>query len=169
MILPNLPGFVAGTYAPADNDERFGFLGACQFENRTRAMARLYADAFVAAPSLADDLDAGHRYNAARAAALAGCGRGQDAADLDESESRRWRDQALQWLRSDLAARTKALTADPTGAREAVQKALARWHEDSDLACVRDAAELAKLSADEQREYRAFWAEVSAVLARTEK
>jgi serine/threonine-protein kinase len=167
MILPNLPGFVAGTYAPADNDERFGLLGACQFENRTRAIARLYADAFVAAPSLADDLDAGHRYNAARAAALAGCGRGQDAADLDESERRRWRGQALRWLRADLAARTTALTVDPTEAREAVEKALARWTEDSDLACVREPAELGKLSAGEHREYRAFWDEVSAVLART--
>jgi serine/threonine-protein kinase len=65
IILPNLPAFMDGKYQPQDNDERLALLGACQFMNRTRAMALLYADAFAAAPSLADDLGAGHRYNAA--------------------------------------------------------------------------------------------------------
>jgi hypothetical protein len=54
--------------------------------NHTRAMARLYAEAFAAAPSLADDLGAGHRYNAARAAARAGCGHGADTTGLGEEE-----------------------------------------------------------------------------------
>src|SRR5262249_38628183 len=58
MILPNLPAFLDGKYQLQDNDERLAFLGACQFMNRTRAMARLYADAFAADPGLADDLGA---------------------------------------------------------------------------------------------------------------
>src|SRR5207253_11011881 len=66
MILPNLPAFLDGKYQPQDNDERLALLGVCQFTNRTRTSARLYADAFVAAPRLAEDLGAGHRYNAAR-------------------------------------------------------------------------------------------------------
>ena len=53
MILPNLPAFLEGKYQPRDNDERLALLGACQFMNRSRAMARLYANAFAAAPSLA--------------------------------------------------------------------------------------------------------------------
>src|SRR5262249_22499091 len=79
MILPNLRAFLDGQYRPQDNDERLALLGVCQFTNRTQAMARLYADAFAADPGLAEDLGAGHRYKAARAAAQAGCGRGVGA------------------------------------------------------------------------------------------
>jgi serine/threonine-protein kinase len=168
MIVPNLPAFLDATYQPQDNDERFALLGVCQFTNRTRAMARLYAAAFAAAPPPADDLGAGHRYHAARAAALAGCGRGEDARGLDEAQRKRWRDQARQWLRADLAARARALDADAAGASRGVREALTRWQKEPDLAGVRDPAELNKLAADERKEYLAFWADVAAVLARAE-
>jgi hypothetical protein len=39
------------------------------------AAARWYSEAFAAQPKLADDLNAGHRYEAACAAALAGVSR----------------------------------------------------------------------------------------------
>jgi hypothetical protein len=74
---------------------------------------RLYAGAFAAAPSLAVDFGAGHRYNAARAAALAGCGRGTDAIGLGEEERVRLREQARQWLRAELAARARAFDTAP--------------------------------------------------------
>jgi serine/threonine-protein kinase len=96
LILPNPSAFMDGKYQPQDNDERLALLGACQFTNRTRTMSLLYAEAFDAAPSLADDLGADHRYNAARAAALAGCGHGADATGLGEEERARLRDQARQ-------------------------------------------------------------------------
>jgi tetratricopeptide (TPR) repeat protein len=169
MILPNLPAFMDGKYQPQDNDERLALLGVCQFMNRTRTMARLYADAFAVAPSLADDLDAGYRYNAARAAALAGCGHGADATGLGEEERARCREQARQWLRADLAARARALGAGSTATRGANRMALTRWRNEPDLACVREPGELDKLSADERKEYLALWAEVAAVLARTQK
>ena len=38
------------------------------------------------------------------AAALAGCGQGYDAAQLDGQERSGWRKQALHWLRADLKA-----------------------------------------------------------------
>src|SRR5262249_60773506 len=123
---------------------------------RTAARTALCAHAFAAPPPLADDLGAGHRYNAARAAALAGCGRGEDARGLDEVERKRWRDQARQWLRSDLAARARALDADATGASRGVREALTRWRKDPELACVRDPAELDKLPAEERKEYLAL-------------
>jgi serine/threonine-protein kinase len=71
-----------GKYRPRDNEERLALVGVCQFTNRPLALARLYADAFAADPGLTEDLAAGHRYRAARAAALAGCGRGEDAPGL---------------------------------------------------------------------------------------
>jgi serine/threonine-protein kinase len=168
MILPNLSAYLDGKSPPQDNDVRLALLGACQFMNRTRAMARLYAEALGAAPSLADDLSGGHRYNAARAAAQAGCGRGADARGLGDEERARWREQARQWLRADLAARARAIDSGPTATRAAARQALTRWRNEPDLACVRDPGELDRLAADERKEYLALWADVAAVLARTE-
>jgi serine/threonine-protein kinase len=144
-------------------------LGACQFTNRTRATAHLYADAFAASPQLADDLGAGHRYNAARAAARAGCGHGEDAPGLAEAEGKKWRDQAREWLRGELAARERSWDADPTAARLGVRDALTRWQKEPELACVRDPGELNKLAPGERKEFLALWADVAAVLARTER
>jgi tetratricopeptide (TPR) repeat protein len=169
MILPNLPAFLDGKYQPQNNDERLGFLGACQFLNRTRAMARLYADAFAADPALADDLVAGHRYNAARAAAQAGAGHGVDATSLSEKEKARWRAQARQWLRADLTARTRVLDATSPATRSDQVLALTHWKTAPDLACLRYPEELNKLPADERKEYLSLWADVAAVLARTKK
>jgi eukaryotic-like serine/threonine-protein kinase len=169
MILPNLLAYLDGTYQPQDNDVRLALLGVCQFMNRTRAMARLYAGAFSAAPSLADDLGAGHRYNAARAAAQAGCGQGADATGLGDEERAECREQARKWLRADLAARARAIDAGQSARRAAVRLALTRWRDEPDLACVRDPGELDRLAADERKEYQALWADVAAVLARTER
>ena len=92
LILPDLPAFLEGTYQPRDNDERLALLGVCQFADRTAAAARLYADAFAADPRLAEDLAAGHRYNAARAAALAGGRPRRGRRGLSAREERtRWR------------------------------------------------------------------------------
>jgi hypothetical protein len=54
-------------------------------------------------------------------------------------------------------------------ARSSVRETLTQWRKDPDLACVRDPGELNKLAPGERTEYLALWAEVAAVLARTEK
>jgi serine/threonine-protein kinase len=169
MIFPSTASFLEGKHEPRDNTERLALLGVCQFTNRTLASARLYADALAADATLADDPQFNHRYNAARSAAQAGCGRGADATVLGAAERKRWRDQAREWLRADLAARARAFEAGPADARARVRKALTRWREDADLACVRDPGELDKLAAEERKEFLALWAEVAAVLARTDK
>jgi serine/threonine-protein kinase len=167
LILSNVAAFQQGKYVPRHNDERLALLGVCQFENRTRTIAGLYADAFAAAPTLADDLVAGHRYAAARASAQAGCGHGADASGLGEAELARLRMQARQWLRADLSARVHTLNTGSTATRGVIRMALARWQSDPDFACVREPVELVKLPADERRDFQAFWAEVAAILART--
>jgi serine/threonine-protein kinase len=167
-ILPNLAAFLNGKYEPQDNTERLALLGVCRFKNRTYASARLYAAAFAADATLADNLWLNHRYNAARAAALAGCGQGEDAAPLGASERKRWREQARKWLQADLAGRVHAFEADPNATRAGLHKALTSWREDPDLAWVRDPGELNKLGADERKAFRALWAEVEAVLVRME-
>ena len=109
-----LADVLAGKATATDNNERLGLLEVCGLTRRHVAAARLYADAFTADPKLADDLKAGHRYNAACYAALAAAGQGTDADKLDDQEHRRLRHQALAWLRADLEA-----VEQTTGGRQA--------------------------------------------------
>jgi serine/threonine-protein kinase len=169
IILSNLAAFMDGTYRPQDNDERLALLGACQFASRTRTIARLYADAFATDPALAEDLGAGLRYNAARAAAQAGCGRGADATSLGEKERAGLREQARQWLRADLATRAGALADCSMEIRQAHHLALTRWQNEPDLAYLREPSELDKLAADERKECLSLWDEVATLLARSQK
>ena len=169
MILPGLPAFLEGKYQPQDNDERLALLGVCQFTNRVAALARLYAEAFVAVPLLAEDVRSGHRFNAARAAALAGWGRGKDGALLSEEEKARWRKQACAWLKLDLAAWTKTLNNGGPATRNLVRQTLTGWRADRDLAGLREPGALEKLSAPERNEWIGLWKEVAAVNERTKK
>jgi Tfp pilus assembly protein PilF len=130
------------------------------------AAARLYASAFQAESSLADDLDASDRFAAAKAAALAGCGKGNDAASVDEPGRSRWRKQALDWLRADLKLWTNRLKAGDADDRDEVRQALERWWRAPDLADLRSAVALEGLPEDEQLAWGSFWAEVAALLKR---
>jgi serine/threonine-protein kinase len=163
LILPNLPAFLEGTYQPRDNDERLALLGVCQFTNRTHALASLYADAFAADPRLAKDPGTGHRFRAACAAAQAGCGRGADATGLGESDRRRWREQARQWLREDLAVWEQSL-GGPAASRLRAAVTLTRWRGNTDLAGLRAPSEVAKLPSDERRDCLALWVEIDDLL-----
>jgi serine/threonine-protein kinase len=165
-MLPNLQAFLEGKHQPVDNDDRLGLLGACQVENRTLAPARQYADAFAADAKLADDFRAGRRAIAAVSAALAGCGRGEDTAELGDAERSKWRTQAREWLRSDLAAWEKALKADPAAHRDAALQRLGQWVNDPDLAWVRRPDLLDKLPAGERKDWAVFWSDVDAMLKR---
>src|SRR5262249_56059390 len=66
LIFPGTAAFLEGKRQPQDNTERLALLGVCRFNNRTRASARLYADAFAADPTLTVDPRARQRYYAAR-------------------------------------------------------------------------------------------------------
>jgi hypothetical protein len=103
-------------------------------------------------------------YNGACAAALAGCGQGEDPAKADEKEHSRWRQQALDWLRTALNLWTKKIDGGKPEDRAAAAKKLQHWQEDTDLAGVRDKDALAKLPADEQDAWRKLWADVDALL-----
>ena len=104
-----------------------------------------------------------HRYNAACSAALTAAGQGKDEPKPDEKMRMRFRQQALDWLRAELAAAKKFAEANPK-ARPAVQSALKRWQTDPELTGVREEAAIAKLPADEQAAWRQLWAEVAELL-----
>jgi hypothetical protein len=127
-----------------------------------RAALSLYSEAFAARPAL----EPFHRYAAARAAALAGCGQGKDAADLDDAERARWRRQSLVWLQLDLAWCGKALDGGKGQARAQVRARLQRWRSDGDLAGVRGNDALARIPAEERKEWERFWAEVDSLIRR---
>ena len=120
-------------------------------------------------PDIADDLTTYCRYNAACAAALAGCGQGEDAAKIDAKERDRWRKQALDWLRADLALRTKQIDDGKPEDRAAASRTLRHWKADPDLAGVRDPEALAVPPPDEQDAWRKLWAEVDALLMKAQE
>jgi tetratricopeptide (TPR) repeat protein/serine/threonine protein kinase len=155
---------------PADAAERLAFAQLCQqYKKLPRAAARFYADAFAAEPKLAADLRAGHRYNAACAAALAAAGQGEDAMKLADEERTRLRQQALDWLRVDLAAWTQVLDKGPPQARQVLAQTLQHWQKDADFAALREKAALDKLPAAERDSWQRLWADVAALLQRAQE
>jgi serine/threonine protein kinase/Tfp pilus assembly protein PilF len=102
---PRLGALLGGQASPATTDERLTLAEYClHAKQRYVAAARWYAEALAADFKLAADPANGFRFNAARAAALAGCRRGIDAEKQDGPECVRLRRLALQWLRADLQA-----------------------------------------------------------------
>jgi tetratricopeptide (TPR) repeat protein len=133
----------------------------CQrYKERYRDAADLYGKAFAGDPKLAELR--GNRYNAACAAALAAGGKGVGAANLFDKEKSRLRQQALGWLRDELAAQRKLLEENPKTAVP-IQQNLQHWQSDPDLAGVRDRNELARLPAAEQTAWKKLWADVAAL------
>jgi len=131
-----------------------------RWRNRSYTDSTRFAQsAFAADPTLGDGVCAYHRYNAACAAALAGCGRGEGAPKLADVEGARLRHQALAWLRADLKLRVRQLGGE---ASERTDAGLQLRHElvDEDLAGVRDPGGLAELPETERKEWQAFWTEL---------
>jgi tetratricopeptide (TPR) repeat protein len=158
-----LPAILAGESKPSNNAESLEFAQLSHRKKLYVASARLWSEAFHAQPKVADDMQVQNRYNAACAAALAGCGQGTDDSPLDDTTKARWRKQAIDWLKADLAAWSKILVSGPPAARQAVSQTLLHWKADTDLAGIREPAALAKLSADEQNTCRKLWSQVDAL------
>ena len=159
-LAERLPAVLSGATEPADNAERLALAQMCYSTKHHAAAARLWAEVLEADPKLAADLQAAHRYNAACAAALAGCGQGQDDPPPDAAARGRLRGQALGWLRADLALRVDQFKTDAQQAR----RALTHWTRDPDLSGVRDPAALATLPEVERADWHALWAEVDRLL-----
>ncbi len=163
-----LPRLLARADKPTSAGECLDVVALCRHKRMHAAAARFTAEAFAADPKLGDDLRAAHRYNAACHAALAAAGQGADAAKLDGKDKARLRQQALDWLRADLALRTKQLASGQPAGRAAVRQALGHWQKDGDLAGIRDREALAKLPPEERLAYERLWADVAALLKKAE-
>jgi tetratricopeptide (TPR) repeat protein/serine/threonine protein kinase len=166
-----LPGVLDGKRTPASPAERIELAKLCALKRLYRVAVRFYEEAFAADARLAENLGAGNRYAAACAAALAGCGRGEEATKLDDRVRARLRRQALAWLRADLEAWGHLLDREHDKARSAarITKALQRWSKDADLVGVRGPAALAKLPEAERHGWQLVWDDVAATLGRARR
>jgi tetratricopeptide (TPR) repeat protein len=127
--------------------------------------ARYFADAMEQDPSLAHDLSAGTRYNAACAAALAGTPR-DHGGPIPPAEQTASRERARRWLREDLEAWTQALGSGGAEMPKYIVQYVGHWLNDRDIAPIREEAALAALPAAEQEEARALWRDVAALVER---
>jgi hypothetical protein len=160
---PRLGDLLTGKDEAKDSRDRLALGELCRLQRRFVAAARFYDKALADDAKRADDLEAAYRYHAACAAALAGCGHGEDAGKLDDKERgrlRRLRRQALDWLKADLVLWTKRADKDDAKAREAMSEGLKQWQTAGYLAGVRDEHNLAKLPEIERQQWHKLWDEV---------
>jgi serine/threonine-protein kinase len=164
---PRLPGLLAGKEIPADPAAMPAFAEwCCNYRRLPVAAVWLYERVFARQPALVDDLIAGHRACAARAAARAGCGFGEDAAGLDAGAKAALRKKALGWLRTDLDAWAKREKNARAGEPSLAALAVRLWLLSPELAGVRDTDALARLPAEERADWQKLWADVTALVSR---
>jgi tetratricopeptide (TPR) repeat protein len=163
-----LPDLVDGRIEPVDDAERHEYVRLCVAKSLYRTMVELTSEDFTADPRLADDLGSWRRYNAACYAALAGAGRGDDAADLDDDERARLRKQAVDWLRADLALHARKFETGAAEERAAVRDALREWQEETNFDSIRGSDALVSLPTEEREACTRLWADVAALLKKAE-
>ncbi len=163
-----LPDVISGKDKPATLAECLDFAQLCYDRKFYAASARLWAEAFAKDPKVVADRARQHRYNAACAAALAGCGQGKDEPPPDDVAKSALRKQALEWLKAEHAEWAKFLETGPPQAHPFVAQTLRHWKADTDLAGIRDELELAKLPESERQGWQALWAEVAELLKKAE-
>jgi tetratricopeptide (TPR) repeat protein/serine/threonine protein kinase len=164
-LAERLPSFLDGTAAPAGAAAAIELAELCALKRLHRAALRFYEEAFAAEPRLVR----GHRDNAARAAARAGCGQNKDADKIDGKERTRLRRQALDWLRADLDVWGRLLESEPDKARPLVVQKLQHWLADTDFAGVRGPAALARLPEAERQPWQELWSDVADTLTRAQR
>jgi serine/threonine protein kinase/Tfp pilus assembly protein PilF len=154
--------FLEGRAKPASPAEGIELAGVCSLKRLNRAAVRFYEEAFAAEPKLVIP----NRYNAACAAARAGCGLGKDADQLDDQGRARLRRQALDWLRADLHAKGLLLDKDSNNDGPAVLAQMRLWPADPDFSGVRGPEALAKLPEAERQPWQKLWTDVANLVNR---
>jgi Flp pilus assembly protein TadD len=155
-----LDAVVAGERTPGDAQERIALADIAQRPAKQlySNAVRLYGEAFRSEPGLSGI----HRYNAARAAVLAGTGRGKDGDMLDDTDRAHLRYTALSWLQEDVNERARKVKGRFRGSNADWGS---RLRTVADLAAVRDPDLLGKLPESEQAAWSNLWAQVEALRA----
>ncbi len=165
-----LPALLGGNDPPASTAERIGIARLCQIKQLFATSAGFWENLFIAQPALAGDLNAGHRFAAACAAARAGSGQGKETPLPNLETRERLRRKALEWLEADLAAITGSVEKGPPRDRPSGPSRLGRWLVATQLAGVRDEPALSHLAEPEQKAWTALWSKVkNAIETATQK
>jgi serine/threonine-protein kinase len=164
-----LPDVLAGKLQPASDEEKREYAEVCLLIGRYKVSACLYREVFSRVPDLPDELELGHHFLAACAAAQAAAGNGGDADKLEERERTRLRQEALEWMQAELAARGKQATSARAAERVGVPRTLRRWQSDPALAGIRDKDGIAGLPETERQAWQKFWTEVDTLLERASR
>jgi serine/threonine-protein kinase len=160
-----LPAFLRGEDRLAGPADHLQFADVCRVKKRYADAARLFVKAFADKPQLGDEVPVA-RYQAARAAALAGCGQGEGGDKLSTEERAHWREQARVWLKADLTMLVGKLDTGTAADRARVRGRLTRWLVDPDLVGLREPSSLDGMTAEEREKCVAVWKEVNALLER---
>jgi TPR repeat len=163
QLQDHLPHILTGKEKPASAAERVEYFRVARLTQQYRALVKLLEDAFIADPKL----EKPNRLNAARAAALAGCGKGKDNPPVAPKEQPALRQKALQWLQAELSDWEKLAKNSPKS-RPNLLAILQRWQQDPDLAGVRREA-LMQLPEDERAAWQKLWRAVAALQQQLEK
>jgi serine/threonine-protein kinase len=161
LIVPNFRELIGSSAQPQNNDERLVLLGVCEFEDLRGRCAQLWLDALNASAELANN----HAVDAARAAALAGCGGGKDAVKFTDEDRRRWRERSVDLLLSRVDILERLLSSAPPQ-KGAIRSDLQALQRASELAGLRDLDRVSHLPKSEQERCAALWRRVGAVLDR---
>jgi serine/threonine protein kinase/Flp pilus assembly protein TadD len=163
-----LPAILSGKERPTNAEEWAEYAAFFQTKRMYVAATQFYREAITAQSVLVSSSVSNHRYNAACAAALASDGAGQDAAQLTNVERAKLRNQAFDWLRTELTKQSQLLENGQAKDRVILEKTLKHWLQDADLAAVRDESSLARLPMDEKQAWIKFWAEVQETLRKAQ-
>jgi serine/threonine-protein kinase len=166
---PKLLVVLTSRTPPASARDALDLARLCAIRRLPSAATGYFEQAFAADSSLAEDAHEGRRVEAARAAALAASGKGDDAKELDATARTAAGARALAWLRDDLVLHGEAIETGDDAEARAAALALTRWLGQPDFAAVRDDAELAKLPAAARAEWSSLWAEVRALLEKAKR
>jgi serine/threonine-protein kinase len=163
---PRMHAVVKGGDLPADAETIAEFARLAFSRHLHAAAAHLWSTAFAASPAMATDPTTGNRFQAARAAALAGAAGGRREGTPDARSRARWCKQAAAWLEADLATSAAAEQSGSFRQRAAVLRRLGRWQVDPALAGIRDVQALAALPEPERRSLSDLWRRIDTLRAK---
>ena len=136
------------------------FIESCSNARRFDKATHAWAAMLSANPQLGKDRQNANLYNASRMALKAGCGKQQNVTEADQAILRQ---QALNWLKADLANWANLPDQDFPENRELIIRWLNDWKRDPDLAGIRDEAALRKLPPNEQLMWLTLWQNVESL------
>jgi hypothetical protein len=157
---------LAGKERPANPQEGVELAFRAAKRQRYHTAVRFCSEAFKEDPKVGDNRQTQPRYNAACWAAL--IAEGRDAGGITDKERAELRQQALDWLRTDLEAYS-GLPGKDSKDRTMIGRRLAHWQKDNDLAGLRGKDAIDKLPEAEREPWHKLWADVAAVLQRTQQ